>query len=172
MDTSGINATNINTQRGPPQPYTALFHHLAKTLPLTPWPSAPCSISLGKDQLPLNPVLRNAAVTATLLLSTALATGICSPHLTHQINQNSTSLRWLYYYYDTAMRAKVLGKTDPSYPLASPPQHTRHYQTHTQHIIHTTANNTMEYTRHSPTTHPTNAHILTHVPRRCHQGPH
>ena len=120
-DTSGIYASNINTHRGLPQPYTSLFHHLTKTLQLTPWPSAPYCISLGSDQLPLNPVLRSAVLTAAQPLSMTLTTGLCTPHLTEVINQNSTALRWLYYYYDMATCAKVLGKTEPSYPLASSP---------------------------------------------------
>jgi hypothetical protein len=120
-DTSGIYATSINTHRGLPQPYTNLFHHLTKTLQLTPWPSAPYCIPLGSDQLPLNPMLRSVVLTTAQTLSTILTTGLCTPHLTDVINQNSTALRWLYYYYDMATCAKVLGKTEPSHPIASSP---------------------------------------------------
>jgi hypothetical protein len=33
----------------------------------------------------------------------------------------ATALRWLFYYFDMATASKVLGRVDPSYPLASSP---------------------------------------------------
>jgi hypothetical protein len=165
MDTSGVYINSTNTQRRRPQPYTALFHHLAKTLPLTPWPSAPYSISLGKYPLPLNPVLLNVTLTATQPLSITLATGACSPHLTHQFNQNATSLRWLYYYYDMATCAKVFGENRPKLSTSVVPRHICHYQAHLLHIIHTIINGTMEYTCHAPKAYSTKTHIPTHTHR-------
>lgn len=67
--------------RGLPEPYSSLFIHLQKTTTIKFWPSAPYSIPLNNQQLPINPTLRVATTTAIKPFSSILTTGTCSPTL-------------------------------------------------------------------------------------------